>query len=224
MIKCTFRPFPRLPTEIRLRIWEMTVEPRTVELYCNHMSVYPQVFEKISPSSAPAPLHACRESRGHLSGSYQQIFLEDAVHRGVLNTDAQQYLWLNWDVDMISIGTSLLSCFGSIAPLIRKLKIERDNTEEYWCRFESQELLNFKHVETIHVVCLGGDHEDWHAASVEYPWLCGPENVFIVDQNGIMRLTDVEDKCDRKFEAAARVEDPSSQVTFRNGDPIYPDN
>jgi hypothetical protein len=28
----TFHPFPRLPLELRLAIWEMTVEPREVEV------------------------------------------------------------------------------------------------------------------------------------------------------------------------------------------------
>jgi hypothetical protein len=222
MVECTFQLFPRLPKEIRLRIWEMTVEPRIVELYCNHMLVYPQVVEKSSPTPAPATLHACQESRSHLSGLHQQILLDDAVHCDVSNANTQQYFWLNWDVDTVSIGTSFLSCFQAIAPLIRKLKLARNNDDEWWCRWESQELRDFKHLETIYVVCLRNDEEDWHATSDDYPWPCGPENVFIVVQNRAMRLTDVEDKYDRQFEAAAREADPGSQVTFRNGMPLYP--
>lgn len=76
----------------------------------------------------------------------------------------------------------------------------------------------------MHVVCLRGDHEDWHATSQNYPWPCGPENVFIVARNETMRLTDVEDKYDLQFEAAAREADPNTQVKFRNGNAIYPNN
>jgi hypothetical protein len=28
----TFHPFPRLPAELRIQIWEMTVEPRVVDV------------------------------------------------------------------------------------------------------------------------------------------------------------------------------------------------
>lgn len=222
MIECTFHPFPRLPTEIRVRIWEMTVEPRTVELHCIHKNAGPTVLRRFSPTPAPATMHACRASRNHLYAMHQQVFLKDAVHCGVPDGTAQQYVWLDWDIDTVSIGTSLLACFESVALLIRKLKFERDNADEWWCRFESQQLRDFKHLEMIHVVCQGGDMEDWHATSEDYPWPCGPENVFIMDQSQTMRLTEVEDKYDRQFEKAAREADPSSEVTFRNGNAIYP--
>lgn len=222
MAECTFHPFPRFPTEIRLRIWEMTVEPRTVELYCNH-NVHPRFLKRFSPTPASPTLHACRESRAHLSAFYQQILLDEVFNCGVSDANSQQYVWLNWDLDTISIRRSYLTCFESIAHLITKLRLERDNGNEWWCRFESQRLQIFKNVETIYAVCLGGDQEDWHASSEDYPWPCGPENVFIVDQSQVMRLTDVEDKYDREYEAAARKEDPTTQVMFRNGNAIYPD-
>jgi hypothetical protein len=79
------------------------------------------------------------------------------------------------------------------------------------------------HLEMIQIVCCQDGHaDDWHASSEDYPWPCGPENVYIKDHNQTMRLTEVEDRCDRQFGRAAREEDSSSEVIFRNGNPIYP--
>ncbi|EAT76760.1 hypothetical protein SNOG_15922 [Parastagonospora nodorum SN15] len=74
----TFHPFPRLPTELRLQIWEMTVEPRTVEI-CIRFTDFPstpladgkqkrpprQMSTVQSPTPVPGPLQACREARYH---------------------------------------------------------------------------------------------------------------------------------------------------------------
>lgn len=81
----SFHRFPELPWEIRSRIWEHTVEPRTVEARFTYdkkpitdemMAKYdlerPSDFPFVvvrrlrSSTPVPAPLHVCRESRHHL--------------------------------------------------------------------------------------------------------------------------------------------------------------
>lgn len=220
MVEHKFHPFPRLPTELRIRIWEMTIQPRIVEICCIHSGYLPRLVKTFSLTAPPATLHACQESRNHLGTRYQQIPLDRHLS-GAPNESGQQYVWLNREMDTFDIGTSLLRCFRSAAPLIETLQLKRDNTDEGWSRWESEELRHFLNLKAVYMVCMGGDFEDWHAAS-EYPWTCGTENVFIVVGNQTMRLTEVEDKYDRLFEIAAREADPGSQVTFRNGNPTYP--
>jgi hypothetical protein len=52
-----FHPFPRMPSELRLKIWKFHMsDARIVELkYCK------KIFRPISPTPAPASLHVCRE-------------------------------------------------------------------------------------------------------------------------------------------------------------------
>lgn len=76
----SFHLFPHLPWEIRSRIWELTIEPRTVDVRIshswedisaavkakyNHFSLGPLRLRSSTP--VPALLQACREARGHLS-------------------------------------------------------------------------------------------------------------------------------------------------------------
>lgn len=148
--------------------------------------------------------------------------VKEHMWRGI-DVTTQQYIYLHWEMDTISIGTCLLACFETIAPLIKTLKFERDMDNEWWERFESQKLPSFENVETIHVMVSSGQNvEWWHGTSEDIPWPCGPENVFITDEQRTMRLTDVEDMCDREFERRAREEDPNTQVLFRHGMPHYP--
>ncbi|KAK3351416.1 hypothetical protein B0H65DRAFT_457799 [Neurospora tetraspora] len=82
----TFHRFPRLPAELRLRVWELTVEPRTVDFRINTpRASYTAVEgfngspvkaqELLSTTPPPATLQACQESRNHLQGRvYGQVF------------------------------------------------------------------------------------------------------------------------------------------------------
>lgn len=79
----SFPHFSRLPRDVRLRIWEMTVVPRIVEVRVNYSKndadndqaakrsakVTPEgdeVFPLFSSTPVPAPLQACQEARNHL--------------------------------------------------------------------------------------------------------------------------------------------------------------
>ncbi|CAN9446740.1 unnamed protein product [Alternaria alternata] len=64
----------------------------------------------------------------------------------------RRYVWLNFDIDMVDIGTSWLAYFQPIASNIKRLKFERENTDEYWYHSEKKKLKDFKNVEEIHVL------------------------------------------------------------------------
>jgi hypothetical protein len=56
MATATFHPFPRLPFELRAYIWELTVEPRIVEVrvVVKKIEGRPPVRYLRSPTPAPA--------------------------------------------------------------------------------------------------------------------------------------------------------------------------
>ncbi|CAN9233375.1 unnamed protein product [Alternaria alternata] len=78
----------------------------------------------------------------------------------------RRYVWLNFDIDMVDIGNSYLSAFKPIASKIKRLKFERENSNEAWFNTEKRELKDFKNVEEIHVVCADG-FDQW-AFSIEH--------------------------------------------------------
>lgn len=129
----TFHPFPRLPTVLRLQIWEMTVEPRIVEIRCRRFCTYGRGTEWILYSSTPipAPLQTCRESRN--ARLYQRCFSDLAILLNSPENSEQRYVWLNLDIDTVSIGDTFFSVFKPVAHMIKRLRFELDNTEEWWC-------------------------------------------------------------------------------------------
>jgi hypothetical protein len=73
----TFHPFPRLAYELRALIWEMTVEPRTVDVQIRYQNrVCEQGPFLTSHTPVPAVLQVCREARSY--GLYQKTFSEIA--------------------------------------------------------------------------------------------------------------------------------------------------
>lgn len=219
----TFHPFPRLPLELRLAIWEMTVEPREVEVrivkptpedpleaFHSHPSEWHYIdsrrFEEamadvptstragrkarkkawqewkryrpsvhIVSSTIPPAVHACREARNH--GLYHRVSLTaDSLHA------EQRYVWLNLDIDLINIGTSFLAYFHPIAPEIKRLKLSRENSDEYWSVYEKDFLSMFINVEKIYVVCIDG-FWTWADDSVyNYTWPCAYEDLVFIDE------------------------------------------
>jgi hypothetical protein len=73
-IKATRRipVFYRLPTELRLKIWWLTVEPRQVVIW-QHRSYLEDVYFRNTPF--PVALHVCRESRTELLQQYTPLSL-----------------------------------------------------------------------------------------------------------------------------------------------------
>ncbi|KAJ0426763.1 hypothetical protein BJY00DRAFT_270963 [Aspergillus carlsbadensis] len=156
-----FALFPRLPAEIRVRIWQMAVEPRTVEIRPNR-GPYSALEYFVSSTPVPAVLHVCYEARTH--ASYQQAFALGSAPR---------YVWVNFQMDMISIGhTWFLELQGPDALLIRRLRFEREN-DEWFFHFESKEMMDvLRYMEEIHVVCkdgVGAWYEAWECLGFPCP-------------------------------------------------------
>ncbi|KAH6627472.1 hypothetical protein F5144DRAFT_575961 [Chaetomium tenue] len=225
----TFHPFSRLPFELRARVWEQTVEPRTVHVRVLHTQIRvpnpdpipkeaeararrPSQVTRFIPrldSSTPVPatLQTCREARN--LGLYQQAFPE-------LSPDETRYAWLNLEIDLIFIDTRCyLKSFKPIARLIERLKFERENSSEYFYHFESKHIRNFANTKEIHVICADGI-EAWHQASWEHYWPCGKENVFLIDKydGRMMNSVELDEMVDQELReawAAEGYEYPSGQ-------------
>jgi hypothetical protein len=89
-----FEPFSRLPTELRIHIWELTVFPRLVHIATRTSPGNPPAVEVIcvkSNTACPAVMQACRESRNN--ARYQKAFTYGSEPR---------YIWINFEYDMIN--------------------------------------------------------------------------------------------------------------------------
>jgi hypothetical protein len=84
----------------------------------------------------------------------------------------------------VDIGTSYFKHYEHIASSIKRLKFERENTDEYFYHTESRQLSVFINAKEIHVVCAdgfwawGGDIEERI-----HPWPCAIENLVFIDKH-----------------------------------------
>ena len=143
-----FHQFARLPAELRVRVWELVdPEPRVVELRRRHMVETKKrgTVEQIRClSRAPAILQACRESRRI---AIQEKLYERAFVRG------QAYTWVNYKVDMISVGSLNIWWFEAEAPLIQRFRFESESDESFF-HFQSRRLrAAFTGLRELHIVC-----------------------------------------------------------------------
>ncbi|KAH6625881.1 hypothetical protein C7974DRAFT_209240 [Boeremia exigua] len=190
----TFHPFPRLPYELRMQIWEMTVEPRTVHAEFTN-PIYPdRTYYLTSSTPVPAVLQACREARNH--GLYQKAFSEIAVHgRGA------QYVWVDFAIDTIDIGTSTFDSFKPVAPLIQLLRFKREMQGDWFYYQEVDDVRHFVNAREIWIVPLDGLWACVGATETHY-WPCGKENVFFLDPLNYERMfigPNGEDEIDRLY-------------------------
>ncbi|EAQ87728.1 hypothetical protein CHGG_04347 [Chaetomium globosum CBS 148.51] len=143
----TFHLFPLFPFELRALIWRSTVQPRTVEVRVDDRgSGLERRLHLVSPTPVPATIQACREARN--LGLYERAFSE-------IDADGR-YVWVNWDIDIISIGTSYFYHFHPCALLIKRLQFERDNTEDSFYHWEINDLDVFCQCQgNIYLLCRG---------------------------------------------------------------------
>ncbi|KAK1775296.1 hypothetical protein QBC45DRAFT_11011 [Copromyces sp. CBS 386.78] len=226
----SFHRFLDFPWEIRARIWEHTVEPRTVEVripgYAKPVTdemrkkynLEPFGFPWItvqhlrSSTPVPAPLHACREARNHLtttkgsggglgSGDYYQKAFQcmpaatwdgrtkPLVHvlrrpdfwleLGLdLNLEEPRYVWMNFEMDMLSIGPTRLDQFLLFYEDITRLKLERARDERFIFG-ESSVFYHCVHLQEVHIVCTDG-LDNW-AFLVEDDFCQRTKNILLID-------------------------------------------
>jgi hypothetical protein len=84
---------------------------------------------------------------------------------------------------MVSIGGTHFDYLNPVKHMIKRLRFERDNIDEFWFRGEeSLQLHTFVNAAEVHaVLCEDGDMQHWHGASEDHGWPCPVENVFIAD-------------------------------------------
>lgn len=73
-----FTCLSKLPMEVRLEIWNLTMLPRTVDIHIRQIgflntTCWP-LAELYSPTPVPAALHVCRESRAEALHTYKLCF------------------------------------------------------------------------------------------------------------------------------------------------------
>ncbi|KAF7180980.1 hypothetical protein CNMCM7691_000109 [Aspergillus felis] len=180
----TFHLFARLPFELRARIWELTVEARTVEVRVKKDSPWGEMLHVTSSTPVPAVLQACHEARN--LRLYQQAFnFSWAVE--------PRYVWVNFDIDMISIGDTY---FHTIEPaeqlLIRRLTFESENSVRWDGRsgsfsFRCRGIEKFSNLEEVHIT-YKDFMEAWPDACENIPWPCPKENLRFFSQGGLFAV------------------------------------
>jgi hypothetical protein len=111
-----------------------------------------------------------------LQGLYQQTFFDVNTRIG----PERRYVWLNMDIDMVDIGASEFRDFESIQSAVKRLKFERENSNEAFYHAESRDLLKFVSVEELHIVCADGFWM-WSEALDEHAWPCADDKLVFID-------------------------------------------
>lgn len=201
----TFHPFLRLPAELRYRVWELTVEPQTVDVrvtYQSHPVSSPARYWLVSSTPVPAPLQTCREARNH--GLYEKAFSEINMSNG----EESRYVWVNFDIDVIDIGETPFECYRPAASSIQRLKFNRKNSDKGFYHFEARDLAMFTNLKEARVVCADGIRS-WWGAGEEHYWPCGAENLYFIDPDDgtTMRSIELDEMCEKEQNAAWAEED-----------------
>src|SRR5436190_18405372 len=85
----SFTLFPKLPIELRLKIWRDSIQPRMVKVR------YDKAHKRCTSFAIPAILHASRESRYVGLKTYQLCF-------GLENGGGG--LYFNYDIDAVALN------------------------------------------------------------------------------------------------------------------------
>lgn len=174
-----FHPFPRLPAELRTRIWELAqAEPRVVEIRVKRSEgTWGDIKHISSPTKSPALLHACRESR--------RCALKQSLYQKAFTLGTRpRYTWVNFELDMISIKPISFSHLEPEKALIQRLRMEGPNDEGF-LHFQSKELRGFPNLKEVHVVCTDG-LMSWRQTT-EAVWF-GTKNVKYIDMKPSGRM------------------------------------
>ncbi|PTB69950.1 hypothetical protein BBK36DRAFT_1110294 [Trichoderma citrinoviride] len=114
-----FHPFPRLPTELRLRIWALAATPRLVHISVRQTEL--DRWKRIAlndfslPMPSPAVMHVCRKSR--LCAPYQKAFFTI-----VPGEPEHRYVWVDFERDMVWLANSQLERLEPYETKIRRLR------------------------------------------------------------------------------------------------------
>ncbi|KAF2847533.1 hypothetical protein T440DRAFT_194607 [Plenodomus tracheiphilus IPT5] len=171
----TFHQFTLLPAELRLAIWELTIDPRTIEIHKIDTSVATappgtrlSAPRLVSPTPIPAIVHVCHEYRN--LGLYHKSLSELGFKDGA----EPWYIWADLTIDTLSItaGETPLSVFKPIATSVTFVKIERlissglyywgDTVDGVFQKSQHvEELRDFVNLKKIHIINTD-DVRIWH--------------------------------------------------------------
>ena len=144
-----FHQFSHLPAELQTRVWELIdPEPRVVELrrHCTQTKKQGNVEQIRCLSGVPAILHVCREAR-HVA--LEQNVYQRAFVRG------KSYTWVNFDVDLISVGPLDTDWLEAEKTLIQRFRFESENNESFY-HFQSARLRTFTSLKELQILCMDG--------------------------------------------------------------------
>ncbi|KAK4063916.1 hypothetical protein Trihar35433_8624 [Trichoderma harzianum] len=140
-----FYPFPRLPLELRIRIWNSTAFPRKVHVKRRWVGRYGEFGLHDMATSTPCPpvVQVCQESRRH--APYQRTFTTGAEPR---------YIWVNFETDTICNDDSHNAL--KLAPHeqdIQRLRFSIDGelAYKYLSICGDQQFKNFTSIKEIHI-------------------------------------------------------------------------
>lgn len=209
----TFHPFPRLPPELRILIWEMTVEPRSVVVHLGFHKIPLEVQNSdeedidewpylYSPTPVPSVVHTCKEARKlKLYGLYLINFLDYDTSELDL-----QYIWLNPKIDMITMGMDCSDFIDIIVKDITRVRFECRNVISIWHTYEYVRARPFDNLKELYIDYPKEDKcSQWNPID-DYDWPCGAEHTFIVyaDSGRTVNFKELKEEEDRERERRDR--------------------
>ncbi|EGO59841.1 hypothetical protein NEUTE1DRAFT_109308 [Neurospora tetrasperma FGSC 2508] len=214
----TFHPFPFLPWELRARIWELTVEPRTVDVHAKRYYLETKENIETAPSGqqayarlvsttpVPATLQTCRESRN--LGLYQKGLSEVEV---VPEGGERRYVWLNFDIDTIDYGRDDLYNYRWAAQPVKRLKYS--SRKFHYCDVRSFNF--FENLIEAHIDCF--DEEglgEWYHIFGPFVLTCDRRNIHLIqsENNRTTTAQELEEEIQRREE--------EDFAEFANLDPV----
>lgn len=146
----------------------MTVKPREVEFRIKTPAWTFRTLYVTSTTPIPAVMQACHESRN--LGLYE---------RGLTVRDEPRYIWVNFDIDLISIGKAWFHKLGGYRRIVRRLKFQAEDSSDFFHSI-SPEWKEFTNLNEMYVVCEDGVLS-WQDAWEYLTWPCPRDHVRFID-------------------------------------------
>lgn len=100
----SFTLFPLLPTELRIKIWELVAgQPRNVELSCTLTSFYLPEGRWFSHSKPPAIFHVCLESRSVATSTFSVFYFSPLN----LGASCSNPIYINFEAETLWLCSDL---------------------------------------------------------------------------------------------------------------------
>lgn len=181
MAATSFTLFMYLPFELRARVWELAVEPRTVkvgpyqkppsyDLATGEMGEIP--VPSLGAIPVPAIVQVCREARRQ--GPYQTIF----ENLNFVSTESakRRHVWFSPEFDLLEVEHISTCSHMEFAPQVRRLKLVR----KFPCAPDFVLLQKCTNLKELHLVPRHSAY-DWCEIFARFPPFCGLERIFMVD-------------------------------------------